>query len=145
MPVHSFPTRRSSDLGITFDLEAIRQANPGWKLLRFRVMTGNTEFHSRLFDSHNSADLWVFVDGQERFKRKNINGYSGGAPVAVTISDRDRYLTLVGTDGGDGIAADWIIFGDPRLEMIYEAKAASDREPNTSQPAAPNGEEVHRK
>ena len=29
--------------GITFDLEAIRRANPGWKLLRFCAVAGNTE------------------------------------------------------------------------------------------------------
>ena len=29
--------------GITFDLEAIRRANPGYKLLRFRAVAGNTE------------------------------------------------------------------------------------------------------
>ena len=78
--------------------------------------------------SHNRADLWVFVDGQERFKRKNINGYSGGASVAVPISDRNRYLTLVGTDGGNGIGGDWIIFGDPRLELLDTGKP---HEPST--------------
>ena len=32
-----------SNNGVTFDLAAIRRANPGCKLLRFRAMAGNTE------------------------------------------------------------------------------------------------------
>ena len=36
----------------------------------------------------------------------------------MPIYDKDRFLTLAATDGGDGIHFDWIIFGDPRLEMV---------------------------
>ena len=106
-----------SNKGITFDLDAIRQANPGSRLARFRAMTGNTETASEqglaVF-----ADLWVLVDGQLRFKRHEINGYSGGMPVNIPIGDKDRFLTLVSTDGENGIYWDWIVFGDPRLELV---------------------------
>ena len=135
-----------ANAGITFDLEAIRQANPDRKLKRFLAVAANTEIYSRLSGKHNSADIWVFVDGQERFKQKNINSYSGPAPIAVSISDQNRYLTIVSTDGGNGIGGDWIIFGDPRIEMTGgDAKAVSDRVINTSQPARPKGEGVRRK
>ena len=36
----------------------------------------------------------------------------------------DRFLTLAATDGGDGIRHDWIIFGDPRLELLPAALSA---------------------
>ena len=116
-----------ADKGVTFDLDAIRRANRGYKLVRFRAMSANMEIHTRLTGVDHNADLWVFVDGQERFARKKINGYSGAAPVAVPISERDRYLTLVGTDGGDGIGGDWLIFGDPVLEMLVTEKEESPR------------------
>ena len=117
--------------GITFDLEAIRRANPGCKLLRFRAVGGNTEIYSdeRLTPVY-AADLWVLVDGQKRFRA----GRSIAAPawfgLSFRIAEHDRFLTLVATDGGHGFKADWILFGDPRLELLV---TTTGNEPN-SQP-----------
>jgi hypothetical protein len=36
------------------------------------------------------------------------------------INSGDRFLTLVSTDGGNGIDRDLIAFGDPRLELAKE-------------------------
>ena len=98
---------------ITFDLEAIRRANSGFKLLRFRAAAANREpgEHGGL------ADIWVLVDGQSRFRRQ-VNNYSGVSAIMVPIGEKDRFLTLAATDGRNGIAQDWIIFGDPRLELL---------------------------
>ena len=74
------------------------------------------------------ADLWVFVDGQVRFQRREINRFSGAMPAVVSLGDKDRFLTLVATDGGDGIGWDHTIFGDPRLEMA-PAKAPAGSTP----------------
>jgi hypothetical protein len=110
---------------ITFDLDALRQANPGAKLLRFRATAANTGATD--FDS--LADLWVLVDGQSRFQRRQINATSGVFPVAVPIGDGDRFLTLAATDGGNGISHDWIIFGDARLELLpSESKEHKDKD-----------------
>ena len=103
--------------GVTFDLQAIRQANPGCKLIRFSAMAGNAE-HLPQTGGRALADVWVFVDGQVRFRRREINRYNGVMPVIVPIRDNDRFLTLAGTDGGNGYGEDQIIFGDPRLEML---------------------------
>ena len=65
-----------------------------------------------------TADLFVLVDGQVRFRRMGINGRHGAYSVAVPIGENDRFLTLASTDGGNGIAWDWIMFGDPRLELL---------------------------
>ena len=35
-----------------------------------------------------------------------------------SIGPQDHFLTLVATDGGNGILWDWIMFGDPRLELL---------------------------
>jgi hypothetical protein len=114
--------------GITFDLDAVRRANRGWKLVRFQSVAGNAEQHSEK-GGNVHADLWVFVDGQVRFKRREFNRFSGPAPVVIPIADTNRFLTLVATDGGDGIGLDWTIFGDPRLELMsVEAGAQPDKE-----------------
>jgi hypothetical protein len=102
--------------GITFDLEAIRRANPECKLVRFRAMAGNTEM-STDENKPGGADVWVLIDGQSRFHRREINRYTGAFSVAIPIADNDRFLTLAATDGGNGISWDWILFGDPRLEL----------------------------
>ena len=49
----------------------------------------------------------------------------GAFSISIPLRERDRFLTLVATDGGDGIIADWTMFGDPRLEL--SAKADSCR------------------
>ena len=111
--------------GITFDLEAIRRANPGCKLLRFRAVAGNTETVSETGEAVY-ADVWVLVDGQVRFQRREINGYNGAFPIAIPIGENDRFLTLAATDGGNGIECDWIMFGDPRLELLVRAGATQN-------------------
>ncbi len=115
-----------ADKGITFDLEAIRRANPDCRLKRFLAAVGNTEIASQgilgpLSEEESKrvfADVWVLVDGQPRFRRREINGYSGSFSVDVAIGKKDHYLTLIGSDGGNHIHADWILFGDPRIELL---------------------------
>ena len=113
--------------GITFDLDAIRRANPGWRLVQFRAVAGDMCVET---DSGVGvwADLWVFVDGQNRFARRNINKNDGAIPVTIPILDDNRFLTLVATDGGNGIGWDHTMFGDPQLEMVL-AKPATDPTP----------------
>ena len=36
---------------------------------------------------------------------------------SVRLDKNDRFLTFVVSDGGDSINGDWVIVGDPRLEM----------------------------
>jgi hypothetical protein len=112
--------------GITFDLAAIRRANPGWRLLRFRATAGNTETGYEE-GGPGSADLWVLVDGQVRLKRREINSFSGIVPVVIPLDDHDRFLTLATTDGGNGITWDWIVYGDPRIEMRPAGVASPGR------------------
>ena len=79
-------------------------------------------------DRHQSsqgADYWVLVDGRVRDRRRQINGCSSAISISIAINSNDRFLTLVSTDGGNGIDRDLIAFGDPRLELIEE----NDRQP----------------
>lgn len=103
--------------GLTFDLSAIRKANPGWAIRQFLAVAGNTETVSA---SGNDAfaDVWVLVDGEVRFKRCQINSTHGALSIAIPITASDRFLTLASTDSGGPLDTDWILFGDPRLELI---------------------------
>ena len=48
----------------------------------------------------------------------NVSRVEDGAlRIAVKLTDRNRFLSLVATDGGDGNCCDWDIFGDPVLEL----------------------------
>jgi hypothetical protein len=102
--------------GITFDLEAIRKANPDWKPNRFCAVVGDSEKYSEE-GLPVAADVWVLVDGQVRYRRRDINGCHGAFSIAIPIAADERFLTLVATDGDGNIGNDWIIFGDPRLEL----------------------------
>jgi hypothetical protein len=116
---------------ITFNLDAIRRANPGCEIARFRAMTGNVE---RVSEKGVTvfADVWVFVDGKMKFRRREINRYSGALPAVVTIRPGDRFLTLASTDGGNGYDQDHAMFGDPQLELMpigAPADSASPQKP----------------
>lgn len=107
--------------GITFDLDAIRKANRDAEPIRFRATAGNTEVASKnnlYVPFILRADLWVLVDGRVRFRRRDFNSCMGDFPIDVSIAQQDRFLTLVATDGGNDIGFDWILFGDPRLELL---------------------------
>ena len=115
--------------GITFDLEAIRRANSDYRLLRFRAVAGNTGLASSPGE-YVYADIWVFVDGKPQFHRREVNRNNGAMPVDIAIGPHDRFLTLVATDGGNGRAWDWTMFGDPRLELVGYSHAMG--EPNAA-------------
>lgn len=93
--------------------------NSGWPVAYLVATVANTETGSELGQSLY-ADIWVFVDGHERFKRREVNYYTGVLSVDIPINNRDRYLTLAATDSGNGASYDWIMFGDPRLELTTE-------------------------
>ena len=103
-----------SNQGISFDLDAIRRANPTRSIVRFHAIIADLDWDppgSRL------VDFWVLVDGEPRKHFRQINSFNGAIPLVVPIDPKDRFLTLATTDGGDGIDGDFAIFGDPRLEM----------------------------
>lgn len=106
--------------GITFDLDAIRRAHPDQRIVRFRSVAADLGSSSPKGEVV-SADLWVLVDGQMRFRRREISVLNGEFAVAVPIGEHDRFLTLAATDGGNHIYADLTMFGDPRLELADKA------------------------
>ena len=117
-----------ANLGITFDLRAIRKANPDWTVRRFLAMATVMELRSKA-GSNVYADYWVLVDGRVRSHREQINARDELIPISVSIDSSDRFLTLVSTDGGNGINCDNITFIDPQLELSKEEYQATSQEP----------------
>jgi hypothetical protein len=124
----------ASNQGITFDLDALRRANPDCTIARFCSAAGNVETASEKGDAVY-ADIWVLVDGQVRFRRREISSLNGAFSITIPLTKNDHFLTLATTDGGNGIFWDQIIYGDPRLELtvVEPTKAKS--------PAATSGGE----
>jgi hypothetical protein len=65
-----------------------------------------------------AADVWLLVDGERRSGRRDVSCDSGDYAIAIPINDKDQFLTLATTGSGTGLCNKWILFGDPRVEMI---------------------------
>lgn len=112
-----------ANAAITFDLAAIRKET-GVGDLRFQATVG---YGGR--DGAGRADFHVYVDGELRERKLGFAGRDEGVPVDVVVGKTARFLTLMSTDGGNGIGHDQIFFGDPKL--VVEASpnlSNADRE-----------------
>jgi hypothetical protein len=101
---------------ITFDLAALRRANPGMRIERFRAVTGNAA-RKKLLKGAGLADAWVLVDGRVVTAKEKLAADGPKAMIDVVLDDKARFLTLATTDGGDTNYYDYVIFGDPVVEL----------------------------
>ena len=74
----------------------------------------------------SNADFWVLVDGKLKFSKTQVK-HKSFYSVDVELSQSDRFLTLIVTDGGDpetriidgvtinAIDSDWGMFAEPVL------------------------------
>ncbi len=98
-----------ANAAITFDLRAIRKAS-GERQALFHAVAGyggNAKSH---------ADVQVFLDGKPVFSRMKLKA-GDGAAIDFDVPVAASFLTLMATDGGDGIGHDQVFFGDPRLQI----------------------------
>ncbi len=114
-----------SNLGITFDLDAIRKACPNVTITEFRAHCGICDNGPGRFPF---ADFWVLIDGRVCFSRKGV-GAGSDHEIALPVSDKDRFLTLATTDGGEEVClrlegnipvpidSDWCLFAEPYLML----------------------------
>ncbi len=92
------------NLGITYDLEAIRKTLPeGVTIEQLQAICGISSEVIPRWNMNVKASIWVLVDGQVRYEAVNIDVLSGKHNVQVELSESDRFLTLVATDGGDRV------------------------------------------
>ncbi len=100
-----------ANLGITFDLAAIRRAHSGYEITQLLTDAGVSQ---SVTSDRARASLWILVDGQVRFQ---VQGMVRGdhRSVEVDLAPNDRFLTLVSTDGGNGLGGSFAVFGEPVL------------------------------
>ncbi|MFM7520289.1 MAG: DUF1553 domain-containing protein, partial [Planctomycetota bacterium] len=109
-----------ANAGITFDVGEILARAPVVKPV-FRAVVGYGGTTPTA-----GAEYFVFVDGGLRASGR-IGRDDGGTPVDVPLADGARFLTLVATDGGNGIGMDQIFFGDARIEGAPPSLGVDDR------------------
>lgn len=102
-----------SNGGITFDLNQIRAVHGHGVIKVFRTgLLFNRSEHNRMID------FWVLIDGQVRYQKLDAKGADAVIPIQIPISDQDRFLSLVLTDGSDDDSdRGWGFFVKPVLVL----------------------------
>ncbi len=106
-----------ANAGITFDLAAIREKlGSSLQLTAFRSLAGVPD--DLIKDAeHGSAsiDIWVAIDGEIR--QQALKQLCGSEPLEIDLplTGKERFLTLVITDHGDGSGMDLGLFAEPSL------------------------------
>ena len=113
-----------ANAGITFNLAEIRKAS-GFAKLRFTAQVG---FGASPTAAATRADFSVFAGKELLFQKLKLRK-DESARVDVALPDAADTLTLVATDGGDGIGNDLLFLGDARLvpDRELQTLAAADR------------------
>lgn len=115
-----------ANMGITYDLQAIRNLLPTIKIARFQTKFG-IEKETIRPDASN-ADFWILVDGKIRYQKTQVKEKTLFS-ADIEILEKDRFLTLITTDGQDpegriwdnlaltAIDSDWCMYADPVLVL----------------------------
>ena len=113
-----------ANAAVVFDLAAIREAN-GVGDLRLTAVVG---FGAAPGAASSKADFAIYLDGERALHRVAMTK-SESLLVDLPISSTIKFLTLMATDGGDGIGSDLLFLGDARLRAEIDAttRAAADR------------------
>ncbi len=104
-----------ANAAITFDLAALREA----RALAEMKFTATAGYFGQT--PKNGASFFVYVDGESKASHKNIGRDDGGIAVDVPLPATARFLTLMATDGGNGISHDQICFADAWLVAAQPA------------------------
>jgi ferric-dicitrate binding protein FerR (iron transport regulator) len=113
------------NFGMTFDLHGIVHEHTGAIPRRFIAQVGKTGGKELSGD----AQAWVFVDGELRYSVQNQNDAHGPAAVSIPLARQDRYLTIVAVEPEGSSPADWVIFGDPIVELDTAGSLPSTEKP----------------
>lgn len=99
--------------GVTFDLDQIRQDNPGIPVDRFTAVCGIPKDLPQ--PQFSAADVWVLLDGVVRLHLNYSAEHNVVEKIDMSIAAGTRFLTLVTTCSGRADYS-WIFFGDPFLQ-----------------------------
>lgn len=96
-----------SNLGFTFDMDAVRRRFPRQSIRRFQTSVGTLSFlrgytvlsAEELERNYTEFDVWIVVDGQLRAKAERVH-WDSLIDLDVPLAANDRFLSIVVTDGG---------------------------------------------
>lgn len=117
-----------ANAGITFDLEAIRREYEGARPTRFHAVAGLADGPRKYEDAVGAADLWIFVDGRLVWKRMYLRNQDGIVDINVELSQDAKFLSIATTNCRFGYAYDWVVLGDPVLEMKSSESEKDDEQ-----------------
>lgn len=110
-----------SNSGITFDLDAIRSQLPEMQLQRLVCSIG---LPNRTTLTGATADVWVLLDGQIRYVKRELVQADGMMNLSVDIAPQERFLTIAVTDAAaaakPGVGTfdnDYVYLITPRLNL----------------------------
>jgi hypothetical protein len=101
------------NIGITFDLDAIRRIHPALRLADFRAVVGNT---CPAATPATNAHVVVLVNGVSRSDLPQLSHNDGAVNLRVPLADTNRFLTIGITGPQKTQIYNWIVLGDPQLE-----------------------------
>ncbi len=117
-----------ANAGITLKLEAFRNKDTKTPP-RFRLQGGVGYFGK---EGH-VADAWIFLDGVKMLELRQLKRERGVVPLEIAIPDSARFLTLMSTDGGDGIGFDQVAFTDLRLIADTTTERSAEQQAQLAQ------------
>ena len=117
-----------ANLGITFDLAAIRKNHPKMNLLNFESIIGVSQTVRKYAKKNNPDDIyynnkynskvefWVLVDGEQMI-REIMTDMDDAIRVDVPLPPDSRYLTLAVAEQNETISFAWSLFGNPKINF----------------------------
>jgi ferric-dicitrate binding protein FerR (iron transport regulator) len=106
-----------SNNGVTFNLDAVRAQHAQVRITGFHARVGNSYRPAGpdAIPARPLASIHVIVDGIARYERLGFASVDPPMDLSFALSENDRFLTLVTTDGGDGNSCDWVLWTHPEL------------------------------
>lgn len=95
-----------SNIGITIDLDRIRQAYPGQTIHQLQTGYGLTWAERK-----GKADFFILVDGVLKHEDRELPSRENSQTATITLEPSDRFLTFIVTDS---------MQSSPSPEMAYE-------------------------
>ncbi len=112
-----------ANVGITFDLNAIRESLDGTRIASFTAYCGVS--HRERETGNPASEFYVLVDGELKFHREIAMRTQPVAQVRIPLNSDDRFLTLACLAGEENVG-DWSFFGDAALELEPTGESVSD-------------------
>ncbi|MEE3372050.1 MAG: DUF1553 domain-containing protein [Planctomycetota bacterium] len=103
--------------GITFDLEVLRTT------FAFQKSTFQTVFGHGGAKDQSTVDFFIYLDGKRVHQQEGFAAQQKGVVIDLPLPVSARFLTLVVTEGGQGLSHDQAILGNPRIVIAQRDEA----------------------